>query len=389
MPNQNLITLAGDIRSWMFGAALPFWSERGIDRAHGGYVESFDLALEPMTDLKRVRVIGRQMYVFSHASLLGFQHGLALSEHGYRFLVENAWLGPDGGWARSLNRDGSVRDATPDLYDIAFVLFALGWHARASGSSEPLGWAHRTLDFLDAHMRHPSGEGFHNERGGGGPRLQNPHMHLLEASLVLLDVAPRDERFRTLADELVSLFARRFYDPATRTIAEYFTDDWSRAPGPSGRWIEPGHQFEWAWILAQHQRLTGQDNRALARGLVMFSEEHGVDRTTGMTYNGVRDDGIPLNVGSRDWPNTERIKAAVALYELDGRDPWTIIEQSSRLLLGRYLNVSQPGTWIGAFDSEGRPVIDKIAASSFYHLFLAFSEALRIMPGGAVASARS
>lgn len=366
-----------DIRRWMFETALPFWSRNGVDFEHGGYVEAFDPSGRPVTEFKRVRVICRQIYVFSHAAMLGFEGADALSEHGYRFLVDHAWQGDDLGWARRLDRDGNVLDGTPDLYDIAFSLFALAWRARCSGDKEPIAWAHKTLDHLDAHMRHPSGEGFLHEAGSGTPRLQNPHMHLLEASLALMEADPHP-RFRALADEVSGLFAKRFYDPATRTLAEYFEDDWSREAGERGRWIEPGHQLEWAWILAQYSRLTGVDRSELAVGLIDFAETHGLNPTTDVVYNGVRDDGVLLDGASRIWPNTERLKGLVARQELGLGDQWGEIERSARVLLDRYLAVEPAGTWYDVIDAENRPVVNGVPTSSLYHLFLAFAEVLRL-----------
>jgi N-acylglucosamine 2-epimerase/mannose-6-phosphate isomerase len=271
-----------------------------------------------------------------------------------------------------------VTDATPDLYDLAFVLFALGWRHRASGDPEALSWAHQTLDFVERFMRHPSG-GFLHERPAAGPRQQNPHMHLLEATLVLFE-SSGDERFGALADELVDLFVGRFYDAPSRTLAEYFDEDLNRASGEQGRLVEPGHQFEWAWILANHQRLRGRDLTAVAAGLFDFAETHGVDPVTRATYNQVRDDGTPLDRGSRTWPNTERMKGAIALYELTGRDPRRALEESGALLLDRYLRRRPAGTWMDAFDAEGRDAAAQVPASTLYHVFLAFAETLRVAP---------
>jgi mannose/cellobiose epimerase-like protein (N-acyl-D-glucosamine 2-epimerase family) len=39
-----------------------------------------------------------------------------------------------------------------------------------------------------------------------------------------------------------------------------------------------------------------------------------------------------------------------------------------------------PGLWIDAFDASGQPVATAIPTSTFYHLFLAFAEILRIAP---------
>ena len=245
------------VRHWMFEEALPFWAEHGVDRAFGGYVEQLTLdGLDAAVDFKRTRVICRQIYVFSHAALLGYGSGAELARHGYLYLTEKAWLGPDRGWARLLDRHGRMKDATPDLYDLAFVLFALGWYFRLTGDSEAKAWAMRTLDFIETRMRHPGQRGYLTALPASGHRKQNPHMHLLEAALANLE-ACGDERFLALADEMVGLFCDHFYDGVSGTLGEYFDESWRRAPGEAGRAVEPGHHFEWAWLLLRPQGFRG------------------------------------------------------------------------------------------------------------------------------------
>jgi mannose/cellobiose epimerase-like protein (N-acyl-D-glucosamine 2-epimerase family) len=357
--------------------ALTFWSVAGVDRKNGGFVEHLNLdGSDAHADFKRVRVMCRQIYVFSHAATLGRAGSLAIARHGYEFLTTHGWLGPDHGWARRLGRSGGVRDATPDLYDLAFALFALGWYGKASGDPDAWHRARETLTFINQHMRHP-GDGFLAEKPARGPRLQNPHMHLLEAALVNLEFSG-DRAFRELADEIVDIAAQRFINRNTWSLAEYYTDGLEPIAGDQGRITEPGHQFEWAWILANYQRLTGVDVTALACGLALSADKHGIALETGATYDLVRDDGRVLDRSSRTWPNAERIQAAVALFELTGRDPRGVIEQSATLLLTRHLAHTPRGTWIDHFDADWRPKIDKIPASTLYHVMIAFSEALRI-----------
>ncbi|MDP3739426.1 MAG: AGE family epimerase/isomerase, partial [Hyphomonadaceae bacterium] len=308
-------SLLKQIHGWMFDTALPWWTSNGIDRANGGYVEHFDLdGRDAQAPFKRTRVTCRQIYVFSHAAQLGFTPGAELAAHGMRHLTEKAWLGTGIGFARHTTRTGEVLDPTQDLYDLAFALFAFGWYLRASGERSALNWAHLTLDVIEAKLGHPNGEGFQHEVPATGWRQQNPHMHLIEAALSVYE-ASGVERFAVLANEIASLFQTKFFDSASTTLCEFFRDDWSRAPGEHGRIIEPGHQFEWAWILVNAKRLVGIDLSTEIRSLVGFGERFGVDRETGLTYNSVNDIGVPIDRGSRSWPNTERLKAAIALYE--------------------------------------------------------------------------
>ncbi len=367
----------------MFETALPWWGRNGVDRVHGGYVEQFDLfGRDTGADYKRTRVTARQIYVFSHAAVLGWKEGVELARHGVDHLTQRAWMGPDKGFARRTTRQGEVLDPTPDLYDLAFALFAFGWFQRATGDQEALSWAHRTMDIIEQLLQHPSGVGFLQETPANGWRQQNPHMHLIEASLAAFE-ASRDDRFAQVAQKIATLLVTKFYDAKTCTLAENFAEDWSRAPGNAGRIIEPGHQFEWAWILVNAKRLLGINLSAEIRGLIAFGEAHGIDRSSGATFNAVRDDGASLDRGSRTWPNTERLKAAVAMYELDGVDPDPIIAQSGRLLLDRYLTPKATdtwpaGTWIDAFDEVGLPTAKTIPSSTLYHIFLAFAEVRRI-----------
>ncbi len=373
-----MFSRAVDVRQWMFDQALPLWAAKGVDRDRGGFVEQLTLdGQDARVSFKRTRVTARQIYVFSHAAVLGWPQGREIADHGLAFLLDRCWLSERKTFARRVSRDGGLIDPQPDLYDLAFVMFAFAWHYRATGSMASRDWIHRTLDAIEASLRHGSGDGFLVQFPPEGDRLQNPHMHLTEAALVAFE-ATGEARFSDLAKELISLFERRFFDPITCTLAEYFDEDWRPVAGRRGRIVEPGHQFEWAWILGQARRLLGLDLTTTIRAAVFFAERYGVDPRTSATYNEVDKAGTPLNMGSRVWPNTERLKAAVALHDLDGRDPLVVLETSSALLLDRYLGMLAPGLWVEEFNGEGEPVSHTAPASTFYHLFLAFAEVLRI-----------
>jgi mannose/cellobiose epimerase-like protein (N-acyl-D-glucosamine 2-epimerase family) len=359
------------LRDWMFRDALPFWAAHGVDREHGGFFEELAFDGAPTAcAFKRVRVMCRQTFVFSHATLLGWKPGGELSRLGYEYLVETARL-PDGGWARRLARDGAVQDGTPDLYDMAFVIHAMAWRYRASGDPESLLRARATLDFIQQNLRCPSG-GYWSAQGAAAPLLQNPHMHLLEACLAAFD-AGGDERFMEEAHALMQLLRDAFFDG--RTLGERFDANWRRAAGDN-EW-EPGHHFEWAWLLAEYRRLGGDDLTDVARALVESAERHGVDPQSGAVWDAVSADGQPTRASSRLWPNTERIKAHLALFALTGADPRAAVKAAVNLILNRYFANMPPGLWIDQFDGNGAAMARAVPASILYHLCSAFAETLR------------
>ena len=112
-------------------------------------------------------------------------------------------------------------------------------------------------------------------------------MHLTEACLAAHE-ATGEVRFAEAARRLVELFRTKLFDVKTGTLAEYFTDDWSRGPGDDGRIVEPGHLMEWCWILNQARKQLGMDTGAEIRAAIRFAETHGVDAATGVTYNSVQ-----------------------------------------------------------------------------------------------------
>jgi mannose/cellobiose epimerase-like protein (N-acyl-D-glucosamine 2-epimerase family) len=140
---------------------------------------------------------------------------------------------------------GRSRRRDTDLYDYAFALFALSWAYRLDRDPQVLTFGHKTMDAIDRLLAHSGGEWWLHEVPPSAWRQQNPHMHMLEAALSVYK-ATGDARFGDLARKIGALFQRRFYNSRLQTLAEFSSEDWSRASGEDGRRIEPGHQLEWA-----------------------------------------------------------------------------------------------------------------------------------------------
>ena len=155
---MSLDSVSSDrIIDWLFGQALPLWSQAGLDRAAGGFVERLTLDHRPDLDApKRTRVQARQIYVYSHAHMLGWQPAaggpgaLEAAAHGYRFLTRHYWREPTGGFIYSATREGKPVDIRTEAYEQAFALFASAWFYAASGETAALDWAHRIVGWLDA-----------------------------------------------------------------------------------------------------------------------------------------------------------------------------------------------------------------------------------------------
>jgi mannose-6-phosphate isomerase len=296
-------------------------------------------------------------------------------EHGLTFFLDRYRL-PSGLFRTLVHEDGSPADDAVWLYDQAFALLAFAEAAQSlpnrKGEFRTLAYA--LIDAL-ASRRLPAG-GF-SEASYEHPYQSNPHMHLLEACLAWSAIDD-DPVWNALVDEIVDLCLNNFID-TNGALHEFFAEDWSFEPGVSGRIVEPGHQFEWSWLLERSARWRGrEDARRAAKRLFEIGRTHGVDRKRGVAFDQLLDDFSVHQHGARLWPQTERIKAAVILAgsaETPDEKAGYLSEATKAISgLKKYLDVPVAGLWRDKLKSDGSFVDEPAPASSFYHIICSIAE---------------
>lgn len=378
MSKAALRRRAKEARHWLFEACFPLWSERGIGES-GLFRETLSLDHAPVQDeITRIRVQARQTYVFAQAALLGWKPEISLDlvHHGVRTLSGTARR-EDGLVGRTLNADShEYVDDTPDTYDLAFTLYALAVASEAlDDGSGAIASARALLDALDGRMKDRINGGYAESLPPPSQRSQNPHMHLLEACLALHRADPEGDHL-TRASELISLFQAKFTAGLGGLLGEFFAPDWAEGAGDAARIVEPGHQFEWIWLLSQHARATDQPISPIAGRLYSFATST-LD-PDGRAILGVTRDGAPHNAGRRTWSQTEALKAHLAMLNLTDDDAIAAAAcQSFDILMDEYL--TPEGGWIDQYDGDGHIVSTNMPASTGYHVTLAFSELIRAM----------
>lgn len=367
------------VLAWTRETALPFWGSVGVDDRRGGFHERLDLSGQPVVNVpKRVMVQGRQLYVFSHAALLGwYSDGKRLADRCVEYLLSSFYRA-DGkpGWVYALAADGAIADPMRDGYGHAFVLLGLAWYYRLTSDAQILHVIDDTILYLD--------EGLASDHGGyrdadpapDAIRRQNPHMHLLEAFLALYEATGRSW-YRDHAQQMFELFATRFFQEASGTLREYFTDELVPQGGQKGDIVEPGHHYEWVWLLRQLQRLTDEDVDAYVSALYKHADTHGWDGE-GLIVDELGSAGNVITASRRTWPLSEAAKANIAEGE---RARGTFDEKAAHCftsLAARFLERPIPAGWMDRIDASGEPMAQFIPASTLYHLFSAISEAARV-----------
>lgn len=374
---------------WLTDEVAPFWVRR-VAAPHG-YVEYLTPQGEPAAlAAQNPLVTARLIYCFSQLHLLGAAPGaIEAAWHGFQFLTERCWDQAEGGFFHGVSTEGEPLDRAKHAYDMAYVLFGLGWLHRASGDRAPLAWAERTMAYLDAHLRDRRRGGFRVAAGVGPaeadlrPRELAAQMHLLEA-FQALHQASGDGAWLARAEEMVGFILDRLIDRETGSLGELYTAEWQPRAGLEGEIREPGDNFEVAWMLYGHARPTGDARvRAAADRLYDFSLRHGVDSAPGFlpaAFAQVTRGGTVVKDAKPLWAQTELVKAALGRLEATGDPAAGALARRHLGLIFRHYLVDRRGLWRNELARDGLDPRVTLPVRVLYHLLLCFAEALRLWP---------
>ena len=352
---------------WLLQQAYPLWSRQGVDRGNGGFYERLDQHATALNEPRRARVQSRQIYSFAQAPALGWRGDAPdIVEHGVLFFLQH-YRRPDGLFRALVAPDGSPLDNSALLYDQAFALLGLAAARSLSGVNPALdGEAQALLEALYSQLKR-IGPGFYSGLPERFPLLSNPHVHLFEAALAWCELSA-EPAWQTLADEMGTLALTRFIDPVSGALHETFDEAWSPVAGLDGRRIEPGHQFEWAWLLLRWRPKDENAWRAALR-LIELGEQAGVRH--GVAVDALLDDLSMHDPASRLWPQTERLKASALAASLTGESRYWMSAAAAAHGVLRYFDTPTAGLWYDRLNAEGVFHTGPAPASSFYHIVAA------------------
>lgn len=346
---------------WLMEEAFPLWLSNGVDWEHGGFFENLDLDGKPNSKNKRLRSICRQIYVACAAHEMKSPLAAKSIEHGLSFLFRFA-RAKGGGYFSSFDPSGAPLSQDMDTYDLSFVLFALAHVYRQLRLELARQSALELLVFVQRHLTHEKG-GFFEGIPPRQPRRQNPHMHLFEACLEWI---PFDETgaFRKQAIQLKALFDAYFY--RQNAVVEYFRDDWNILERDGEIVVEPGHVFEWCWLLHRFEDLFETDCSAINE-LLLFGRRHGIV-PLGLLAGEISLDGRVLKSEVRLWPHAEWVRAEIVARR---KTPSDKLLEALTALWG-FLDHGGPGLWAERYDAEKGFDRSPSPATSLYHITGAF-----------------
>lgn len=346
----------------------------------GGFYERLGKGFKPvLTGQRRLVTQCRQLSIYSHAAHYQNKTLYKNLKEQFEFIV-GRYRDPDTGlWYFSLEDSGAIKDRMCDLYALSFVIFACSHYYRASGDERAAETARDVLELIHKRFRLEDLPGFAEAldvRGRTLPQMrrQNPHMHLLEACLFAHELWG-EEIYEIMADELVALFHSYFFNPRERTLTEFFSD----ALHPhfeQGNRLEPGHYFEWIWLLKKH---AGMKRNPLLHAeacaiLLDWANRYGWDDAYGGIYDTLGPDGAVIADTKRIWPFCEALKANAMM--LDTAADRQAIKDRTREMVEVFEEkyMQERGFWTEWLSRDLKPQTDYMPGTTPYHVYFGIME---------------
>ena len=307
-----------------------FYEPRCID-GNGGFFHHFKDD-GTIYDRTTRHLVSSTRFVFVYAkaaSAFGRPDLLAGVRHGLAYLRAAHLDRQTGGYAWLLGDDICI-DNTNHCYGLAFVLLAYA-AALEAGIAEAGPWLEETFSTMDRHFWSEADGLYRDEASADwvvGPyRGQNANMHCCEALLAAFD-ATGEEKYLQRADRLASRVTVdlagqsggiiwEHYDAGWKIDWDYNRDNPKHLFRPWG--FQPGHQSEWAKLLALLNRHRRQDWMiAAARRLFDTAMSTAWDNEHGGIVYGFAPDRTICDGDKYFWVQAESFAAAAMLAHSTG-----------------------------------------------------------------------
>ena len=332
---------------------VPLWQGPGWNIEMALPFEALDAQHRPLPVQRyRAMACARQLYLFS--SRIEQPGAAERAAALFRSLQRHFHDAEHGGWFYSIDAEGKPLDRRKDLYTHAFIVFACAHYWGKVGDSLVASALNAALEIVSEQFARDDGlyEASLGEDWadlGSGP-LQNPQMHLAEAFLQVLAVR-EDHGVQQALLQLCDALQAQFIEPQHGLMLE-------KPRGAVDNWFEPGHQFEWFYLLDTSALLRETPLHASIARAFDYAEQCGVKDSAVLAMLAV--DGKVIDATQRIWAQAEYLRALVLRAGSEAK-----LAAQLRALEQRFLH---DGGWYECRDSEGAVSRHDMPSTTPYHL---------------------
>lgn len=177
-------------------------------------------------------------------------------------------------------------------------------------------------------------------------------MHLAEGFLATLAVREDAVTQDALLD-LANAMQKRFIDRQHGVMME-------KPLGAVDNWFEPGHQFEWFFLLESSDLLRGTPLHTSLSKAFTYAEQKGVDNLTGAVSGMLALDGSVRDGTQRIWAQAEYLRALTLRPDSEA-----VLQRQLLALQQRFLHDKG---WNECLDAKGHVSRRDMPSTTPYHL---------------------
>ena len=376
----NPIDFAASAERELNEVILSFWLSRSFDEKRGGFYGEIDPLGVPVPDADKGAILNaRILWTFSAAARLTKREDYAkAARRAYEYFTAHFVDREFGGTYWSLDCEGRPKDTKKQIYAQAFSIYGLSEYYALTGDAKALAEARAIYDCIEKYGVEPVHSGYWEARARDWkpmadirlssrdmnvPKSFNTHLHVLEAYMRLLEVAP-DENLKARLRELVRIHVEHIYNPDTGHLELFFDEEWKSL----SQTVSYGHDIEAVWLIERAAQDVG-DAALLAQ--VGEMNEHVAETTLreGIAPDGgIYYEGFPDGRIDRDrhwWPQVEAALGFLSVWRLTGKKKyynaaWKVWNYGCTHLRNKTL-----GEWYFRVDDDGAPYTD-IPMASFW-----------------------
>lgn len=347
---------------------LPFWMNKMVDEAHGGFYGQITGEGQLIPDAEKGAILNaRILWTFSSAyRILKRPEYLQMATRAKRYLIDYFYDKEEGGVYWSLTAEGEPLDTKKQIYALGFAIYGLSEYHRATGDEEALAHAIKLFESIEAHSFDAVKNGYCealsrtwqeiadmrlSEKDENERKTMNTHLHILEPYANLYRVWKNERLKRQLAN-LIELFIDKILNAKSGHLELFFDDDWHS----KYRIISYGHDIEASWLIHEAALVLG-DQALLKRvePLVKFiavAADEGVQADGSMIYE-THLDKRHTDADRHWWVQAESVVGHANLYQYFGDE--AMMERALRCwdYIKSHLLDQKEGEWYWSIKADG------------------------------------
>jgi mannobiose 2-epimerase len=369
---MDAAALRRSIEDELRGNILPFWRDRSVDHARGGFIAEMANDGTVRADAPKGLILNaRLLWTFSalHRQL-GDERDLELARRAYRYLEDHFRDREHGGYFWRVEPAGRPLDRDKKIYGQAFAIYALSEYHLATGENEALDAARGLFALIERNAHDARNGGYLEARaadwsptaelrlGDGEPiaaKSMNTHLHLLEAYTNLYRAWP-NEAVATRLRELIGLFTTHVIGPGPGPEAghlrHFFDERWNVLSDS----YTYGHDIEAVWLLSEAATALGDEElersvreRAVAIARTVLTE--GLGAEGGLAYEGRG--GAVIAPYHDWWCQAEAVVGFWQAFELTGEGAFAGASGRVWEFISRHIVDEDNGDWFWRVRADG------------------------------------